>query len=93
MNTTVQMSQNGITDGTMTDRKNTFELVVDYDERFEEQVENGDPNPLADLTIRVGEYDLTGHLTVSFISTITYISICRNNWTRLRTSSPVIDAS
>lgn len=54
------MFQDGITDGTMTNIADTFELVVDYDERFEEQVESGDPNPLADLTIKVGEYDLTG---------------------------------
>lgn len=47
----------GITGGKMTD---TFEVVIDYDEQFEEQVESGDPNPLADLTIKVGEYDLTG---------------------------------
>ncbi|NEU59206.1 hypothetical protein [Halorussus sp. MSC15.2] len=44
----------------MTDKENMFELVIDYDEQFHEQVQSGDPNPLADLTIRAGEYDLTG---------------------------------
>lgn len=38
----------------------TFVLYIDYDEQFVEQVENGDTNPLANLTIRAGEYDLTG---------------------------------
>lgn len=37
-----------------------FRLCIDYDEQLIEQVESGDPNPLADLTIRAGEYDLTG---------------------------------
>lgn len=37
-----------------------FDLVVNYDDRFAEQVENENPNPLADFTIRVSEYDLTG---------------------------------
>lgn len=34
--------------------------IIDYNEQFREQVESGEPNPLADLTIRAGEYDLTG---------------------------------
>lgn len=37
-----------------------FELVVEYDEQFAEQVKRGQTNPLAGLTLRVGDYDLTG---------------------------------
>lgn len=44
----------------MTEDGKTFKLIIKYDKQFEEQVESGDPNPLADITIRVGEYDLTG---------------------------------
>jgi len=45
---------------TMTETDNDFELVVEYDEQFAEQVERGQTNPLAGLSLRVGEYDLTG---------------------------------
>lgn len=44
----------------MTETDNDFELVVEYDEQFAEQVEQGQTNPLAGLTLRVGDYDLTG---------------------------------
>lgn len=47
-------------DGKMSESDPRFEVVIAYDERFEEQVQSGDPNPLTDFTIRVGGYDLTG---------------------------------
>lgn len=44
----------------MTEIDNDFELIVEYDEQFVEQVKRGQTNPLAGLTLRVGDYDLTG---------------------------------
>lgn len=38
----------------------TFELIVEYNEQFTKQVERGEPNPLAGLTLQAGNYDLTG---------------------------------
>lgn len=44
----------------MTNAESKFEIIVAYDVKFKNQVASGDPNPLADFTIQVGDYDLTG---------------------------------
>lgn len=44
----------------MTETDNDFKLIVEYNEQFTKQVKRGEPNPLAGLTLRVGNYDLTG---------------------------------